>query len=281
MARFFVAIPSDRGGVDLHPMKAWLRKNPEELPHGFDPDNLTSHQLRNALRKRGWIVEQLEDEVRLFKPDRSTRQDVVTVIPGEARAKKDSIRAAIRERDWVRELVPLVQDSLQKEDSSLEVRDGYRLAYSREVLSYTGDKVERETGMHYETDLLVVERAGTQWTPRVVVEAKLGTVTTHDAITYSQKAATHKHVHPYLRYGVFLGARKHHPLPGRLFRHGAHFDFMISWKELEPTAHELATFIGLLAGEVAASRLLQEIIFNTRARDRASYTVLRRPVIAE
>lgn len=281
MARFLVAIPNDRGGVDLHPMKEWLRQNPEELPDDLDPNNLTSHQLRNALRKRGWIVEQGEDEVRLLKPDGRVKPSGATATPSAARAKTDSSRTAIRERDWVHGLVPLMQGRLQKEDPTLEVRDGYRLAYSREVLSYAGEAVERETGMYYETDLLILERVGTHWTPRVVIEAKLGTVTTHDAITYSQKAATHKQVHPYLRYGVFLGARKHHPLPGRLFRHGAHFDFMVSWKGLEPTPHELTTFMALLADEVAASKLLQEIIFNTRARDRASYTVLRKPVIAE
>ena len=31
-----------------------------------------------------------------------------------------------------------------------------------------------------------------RWKPRVVVEAKLGSITTHDAITYNQKAATHR-----------------------------------------------------------------------------------------
>ncbi len=46
---------------------------------------------------------------------------------------------------------------------------------------------------------------GDRWKPRVVVEAKLGKVTTNDAITYSQKASTHRAVHPYLRYGIMLG----------------------------------------------------------------------------
>ena len=36
--------------------------------------------------------------------------------------------------------------------------------------------------------------------PRVVVEAKLGSITTHDAITYSQKAAVHRSV--ILTYGT-------------------------------------------------------------------------------
>lgn len=82
-----------------------------------------------------------------------------------------------------------------------------------------------------QTDLSIVEHIDAErWTPRVVVEAKLGSVTTHDAITYSEKAATHRSVHPYLRYGIMLGEREHHPLPGRLYRHGAQFDFMVSFR---------------------------------------------------
>ncbi|GAB4286004.1 MAG: hypothetical protein Kow0081_4020 [Candidatus Dojkabacteria bacterium] len=65
------------------------------------------------------------------------------------------------------------------------------------------------------------------------IEAKINSVTTHDAITYSQKAQTHKNVHSYLRYGILIGNRKDYALPGRLFRHGQHFDFMLSWKSFE------------------------------------------------
>jgi hypothetical protein len=98
-------------------------------------------------------------------------------------------------------VVPM-QAALRETDPTLEVRDGYRLGYALEVLGYEGDLAKNESGMRYETDLLVVERIGKAWTLRVVTEAKLGSVTTHDSIAYSQKAATHKHVHPYLRYGV-------------------------------------------------------------------------------
>jgi hypothetical protein len=176
--------------------------------------------------------------------------------------------------------VPGLQAALRGADPTLEVWDGYRLPYTREVLSYRGTRPERETDMRYETDLLVVEQVNGEWTPRVVVEAKLGSVTTHDAITYSQKAATHKHVHPYLRYGIILGGRRHHPLPGRLFRHGAHFDFMLSWTGLTASADEFEQFRSLLLEEVAASRLLQDLMFNTRGRTRLHYSMLRRPVIA-
>jgi hypothetical protein len=111
-------------------------------------------------------------------------------------------------------------------------------------------------------------------------EAKLRSVTTHDAITYSQKTATHKQVHPYLRYGIFLGGLQNRPLPGRLFRHGAHFDFMISWVGLQPSGDEFSAFVTLLREEVAASRLLSEIMFNTRERARRGYSILHKPLLA-
>ncbi len=43
-----------------------------------------------------------------------------------------------------------------------------------------------------------------------------GSITTHDVITYSHKAATHRQVHPYLRYGI-LWVEENNILPGRLF----------------------------------------------------------------
>ena len=97
-------------------------------------------------------------------------------------------------------------------------------------MSYTGQKPE-EVKRAYETDLLVSEKVTDQkWKPRLIIEVKIKAVTTHDAITYSQKASEHKIVHPYLRYGILVGSREHYPLPGLLFRHGVHFDFMLSWK---------------------------------------------------
>ncbi|HEY7769965.1 hypothetical protein [Longimicrobium sp.] len=224
-------------------------------------------------------MRETEHDVRLFRPaDRNLAMTDQRHLEAET---PHSAKGSVREREWVGKLVPGLQRSLQAADPTLELRDGYRLAYSREVLRYREAEPLEQFGMLYETDLLIVERAGNDWTPRVVIEAKMRSVTTHDAITYSQKAATHKHVHPYLRYGIFLGYRGKQPLPGRLFRHGAHFDFMISWQGLEPTMEEFEQFTALLIDEVRASRLLQEIMFGTRRRERARYSVLHKPVIAK
>jgi hypothetical protein len=277
--KHFVALPQPDGQIELHPLKAWIRLHPEELPSSADVGKRrNTRQLRSLLRKHGWTMLESEQDVRLFRP--ADRESAPSQGAAPAVFARNEGESSVRERVWVRELVPRLQAALQAVDKALEVRDGYRLAYSREVLSYRGGEPMQEAGMRYETDLLVVERLAGGWTPRVVVEAKLRSVTTHDAITYSQKAATHKHVHPYLRYGIFLGGRGRSPLPGRLFRHGAQFDFMLSWKSLEPTAEEFQAFVSLLIDEVRASRLLQQIMFNTRGAGRTGYSILHKPVMA-
>jgi hypothetical protein len=49
-------------------MKEWLRRNPDETPRGFDPTGSTSHQLRDALLKRGWEIKNTDTQVLLLKP---------------------------------------------------------------------------------------------------------------------------------------------------------------------------------------------------------------------
>jgi hypothetical protein len=150
------------------------------------------------------------------------------------------------EVEWVKTIVaPSIQKRLQEYDPNLSLRVGYKLPYAYEI----GD---------YETD-----------------EA-CGAITTHDAITYSHKAATHRQVHPYLRYGILLGDRKHYPLPGRLFRHGTQFDFMISWVKHEPRKQELDDTVDVLRKEVDASRILEKIIYDSRKKGKDHYTVLHK-----
>lgn len=109
-----------------------------------------------------------------------------------------------------------------------------------------------------------------------MVEAKVGSVTTHDAITYSQKAANHRAVFPYLRYGIMIGNRQHYPLPGRLYRHGTQFDFMISFQRYEPSPREIEAFRGVLMAEVEASQALERMIYESRRRDRDHHTLFHR-----
>jgi hypothetical protein len=117
------------------------------------------------------------------------------------------------------------------------------------------------------------------WMPRIIAEGKLRAVTTHDALTYSAKAATHKHVHPYLRYGILLGEREHYAIPVRLVKHGAYFDFMIAWRAAEPTTNEWRAFVTLLSEEISAFRAMLELLKTNRLPSRKKYHIFHKPLL--
>ncbi len=186
----------------------------------------------------------------------------------------------MNEGEWVKSIIREMEKSLRLHNPNLRVTDGLRLPYASEILTYSGNEPLNQNYIGYQTDILIYEQLDeTVWKPRIIVETKINSVTTHDAITYSQKAQTHKMVHPYLRYGILIGNRKDYPLPGRLFRHGQHFDFMLSWKTFKGEVSEWHTFIEILKSEYEASLILDEIIFNSRSRDRQKFTSLHRPLI--
>lgn len=181
----------------------------------------------------------------------------------------------MKETEWAK----FVADKLDTEFSGFHVEAGKRLIYANEIVEYD-ENLYKYNEMAYETDILVYESlGGKKWKPRVVIETKINSVTTHDAITYSQKSSFHKYVHPYLRYGIFIGNREHHPLPGRLFRHGAHFDFMLSWQGFVPLDYEWDALTEIISKEISASEQLEEMFFNSRNKNRKKYFALHKPLI--
>ncbi|MGQ0614994.1 MAG: hypothetical protein ACT4PV_14770 [Planctomycetaceae bacterium] len=188
----------------------------------------------------------------------------------------------MNERRWVETMVPWLRRGLARmapRGGELVIETGKRLPYRYEVNEYAGDQPHAPVPAEYETDLLIYDREREdRWTPRVVVECKLGKVSTHDALTYSAKAATHKQVHPCLRYGILIGDQAHRAIPGRLVRHGAHFDFMATWIARAPRTVERRALLRVLADEVRASRQLQEILGSSRQPDRTRYKVIHRPL---
>ena len=65
--RHIVVLPQDNGGFEVQPLKEYLRQNPDVLPD-FDPSSSTSHQLRAALKRKGWTMQETPSEIRLIKP---------------------------------------------------------------------------------------------------------------------------------------------------------------------------------------------------------------------
>jgi hypothetical protein len=112
----------------------------------------------------------------------------------------------------------------------------------------------------FQTDLCILEQKSEDVSiPRVVMEFKTR-ITTHDVLTYSAKAAKHKQVYPYLRYGIV--ASNETAVPGRLFTHNESLDFCAAVAGLE--GRELRDFFAtLLAVEVESSRRLEAIAFGS------------------
>jgi len=185
------------------------------------------------------------------------------------------------EKQWVKSIYQKIEKELRLLNDNIRVSESKRLPYSNEILLYDEkDQPTEVNQLKYETDILIYELLDENtWKPRIIIEAKINKITTHDAITYSQKAMTHKNVHPYLRYGILVGNRGDYPLPGRLFRYGQYFDFMQSWKLFDADKSEWDGLIGVLKLEFEASRTLEEIIFNSRSKGRERYTLLHRPLV--
>jgi hypothetical protein len=183
---------------------------------------------------------------------------------------------------WMYTLQPLLELALQSLSSScvmIRVDAGCHLPYACEIRHYEEDTPKWSNPARYQTDLLVYDEFAEDgiWIPRVVIECKIKGVTTHDALTYSAKAATHKHLHPYLRYGMLIGSYGS-VVPARLVRHGAHFDFMAVWDDANPAPGELETFIGVLKEEIEASRILQQLLAD-KTKARGSFRMIHRPLV--
>jgi hypothetical protein len=192
----------------------------------------------------------------------------------------NELTRALNEQTWARFICEKVMSDLeavQAKSTFLKAEAGRKLPYTSEIYSYDNSHHPRSRTTSYETDLLISDfsRSG-ESIPRVVIECKLRRITTHEALTYSAQAATHKHVHPYLRYGILIAAREYSAIPGRLVRHGAHFDFMIAWRTTKPSSSEWKTFVAVLADEARASRKMQALLENARRIDRIKYHLVHR-----
>ena len=114
----------------------------------------------------------------------------------------------------------------------------------------------RGRGTVFQQDLLVFERCDqgdTSVIPRVVAEVKFGRVTTHDALTYSEKARRTRVIYPFVRYGLILGGLD--SIPRRVLRLGQEFDFIVVVSHPTPP-EEMDGLAKLFRGEIQSSEHL-------------------------
>ena len=185
----------------------------------------------------------------------------------------------MRENEWTSSIKALLYDADIGENIYFDTLN--KVPYAQEIISYDLDfNQNKPSKMAFETDLLVYEKADVI-KPRIIIEAKVNNITTHDAITYSYKAQSHKNVTPYIRYGIMLGNMKNRSLPGRLFRHGTNFDFMISFKGYVLDGKEKEAFVALIKKEIEYSRRMEAMIYESRIKDRKEYFLLQKELRVE
>jgi len=181
------------------------------------------------------------------------------------------------ESEWISIVVKILSEKLSKYIPNINIGKGKKLRYAYEVQNYENEKPIEPYSMNFETDILIFETsAQNKWKPRIIIEGKINSITTHDAITYGQKAMYHKNIHPYLRYGILIGNLNQ--LPGRLFRHGSNFDFMMAWENYEPSNDEINILLEIIKNELKASSLLEDILFHPHTSGKKSYITLHRPL---
>jgi len=184
---------------------------------------------------------------------------------------------AQRLRDYLREKLA---------GRGVEVETGFNLYYSLSIDSsgrVTTDKVEkgiiRRGGLSsFETDVAAFERPDPSGhaVPRVVVEIALGGVTTHNLMIYSAKAAKHKEIYPYLRYG-FVGFGEKSKIHPKVLRHGQHFDFIYIVPADSPREGDLEMLASVISQEIDQSRQLSRYL-NRRLPVDERPALMRKPL---
>jgi len=83
MKRFNIVVAKEDGGVELYPMKQWLRQHQQHIPGGMDATSSTSHQLRDGLSRAGWSVQEIDTEIRLIPPGGSESAKALDNVLGD------------------------------------------------------------------------------------------------------------------------------------------------------------------------------------------------------
>ncbi len=71
MAKYFTITPDTNNQAVVTPLKTWVRESGATSGIENLSDERTTHQLRNALRKAGWIVKESGNNVYVVQPDGS------------------------------------------------------------------------------------------------------------------------------------------------------------------------------------------------------------------
>lgn len=100
----------------------------------------------------------------------------------------------------------------------------------------------------FQTDIMIKDN--NKKIPLVVLEVKLGGFSTHDILTYSNKALKHKEVYQCLRYGLIIC--ENDIIDRKFFIHNVGFDFALALKDIS----NVDELIKIVEKQVEYSRLI-------------------------
>jgi hypothetical protein len=116
-------------------------------------------------------------------------------------------------------------------------------------------------GHAFQTDIAVGEERSSGFLPLVVIEVKYKGrkrtgFTTHDVLTYSEKALKHKAIYPYVRYGLVDYGEKY--LPPKFFVHNVGLDFAIAIKDINDR-NERQLLVNTVKEQIEVARNLLDV----------------------
>jgi hypothetical protein len=126
--RHLIVLRGPDGEAEVHPMKEWLRQNPQHIPEGLDANDSTSYQLRRGLRKSGWELEELSDRVLLIKPENGDTSFADKLLGEETEEDEGSYDEKIEEAEEItfgleRDLQSAVRANIEQLESGLKIID--------------------------------------------------------------------------------------------------------------------------------------------------------------
>jgi hypothetical protein len=159
--RHNVVLRKSDGGVEVYPMKQWLREHPDTLPE-MDPDHATSHELRRALVSKGWSMRETADQILLVMPDSNGDVSFVREIltaPPEPRQATDEEEEVEKAQEITFGLERDLQTALRAHIEQLEV--GLRIIDDGKERVTDAGRIDI-TAMDAKGNVLVIElKAGT------------------------------------------------------------------------------------------------------------------------
>jgi len=107
--KHFVVIKTDDGGREMHQLKPWVRNHPNEVPPDVDLEGGSSHDFRKGLKRRGWIMEETENEIHLLHPGTPSPEEDDVEEDGREGDEAASFALEYQLRDFLADNLSVIQ----------------------------------------------------------------------------------------------------------------------------------------------------------------------------